>query len=126
LDPAFPRARLGLPIVFHFKDGQDPKQLELYPEGEESTRMASPVILRPLAVGKSSMALPMIVRLHAQGPRALKLSDASLGPFSGSQFFFRPDLATYPNSPMAGRSRKGSALVAFLALAKEAGFKEVS
>ena len=87
--------------------------------------MASPVILRPLAVGNGSVALPMIVRLHAQGPKALRLSDDTLGPFSGSRFIVRPDLATYPNSPMMRRSKEGSALIAFLALAKEAGFKEV-
>jgi CRISPR-associated protein Cmr1 len=125
LHPAFPRARLGLPIVFHFKDEQDPKQVELYPEGKECTRMASPVILKPLALGNGSAALPMVVRLHAQGPKGLRLSDETLGSFSGSQFILRPDLPTYPNSPMARRSKKGSALVAFLALAKEAGFMEV-
>jgi CRISPR-associated protein Cmr1 len=125
LDHAFPRAGLGLPIVFHFKDRQDPAQLELYPDWEDSTRMASPIILRPLAVGEGSKAVPMIVRLRAPGPPALKFSNRSLGTFPGKQSVLRPDLATYPNSPMARRSKEGSAIIAFLALAKEAGFKEV-
>jgi CRISPR-associated protein Cmr1 len=121
---AFPRARLGLPIVFHFKDRNDPAQLELYPDWEGSTRMASPLILRPLAFGDGSKAVPMIVRLRAPGPPALKLSNDKLGPFSGDRYLSRPDLATYANSPMAGRSKEGSALTAFFALAKEEGFQE--
>jgi CRISPR-associated protein Cmr1 len=125
LAPAFPRARLGLPIVFHFKDRQDPAQLELYPNWKDSTRMASPIIMRPLAVGDGTAALPMIVRLRAPAPPALKLSNENFGPFSGNQFISRPDLATYSNSPMKGRSNEGSALIAFFALAKEEGFKEV-
>lgn len=123
--PAFPRARLGLPIVFHFKDREDPKQLELYPDIEGSTRMASPVILRPLAIGRGSMALPMMVRLKARAPQALRLSNAGLGTFTGERSFMRADLATYTNSPMQKRSDKGSVLAAFLTLAKEEGFREV-
>jgi CRISPR-associated protein Cmr1 len=39
-DTAFPRAELGLPIVFHFKDNADsPNNCELYPK--DKTRMAS-------------------------------------------------------------------------------------
>ena len=51
---AFPRARFGMPIVFHFKDEKDgdPKETMLLPsfDGEEKprTRMSSPVLLRPI------------------------------------------------------------------------------
>lgn len=59
---AFPRAALGLPIIFHFADGptkhsaslgipakdRDPADVELRPVG--ATRMASPVITRPIRV----------------------------------------------------------------------------
>jgi CRISPR-associated protein Cmr1 len=42
----FPRARLGLPINFHFPHDQDAPDVELV--GTESKRRASPLILRPL------------------------------------------------------------------------------
>lgn len=56
---AFPRAALGLPIVFHFADGplhsvpdadRDPADRILVPrqDGEARERMASPVITRPI------------------------------------------------------------------------------
>lgn len=53
----FPRAFFGLPIIFHFKDGgvgrgDDPQDTELLPipfgSREHETRMASPLILRPM------------------------------------------------------------------------------
>ncbi len=53
----FPRAFFGLPIIFHFKDGgrglaDDPQDSELVPipdgSQQHETRMASPLILRPM------------------------------------------------------------------------------
>jgi CRISPR-associated protein Cmr1 len=136
--PAFPRASLGLPIVFHFhfNDRQDPAQLELYPAWtdkarEDLTRMASPIILRPLAVGNGTRALAMIVRLMAPTPAALRFSDGSRfkdgsgGRFTGGSVISRSDLAAYNNSPMKGRSERGSALQSFLSLADKEGFQEV-
>ena len=41
----YPRAAFGLPIVFHFKDREDPPDQVLNPDGHD--RMASPLILRP-------------------------------------------------------------------------------
>jgi CRISPR-associated protein Cmr1 len=43
----FPRAALGLPIIFHFKDDTDPKDTTLKEAGEKMERFASPLILRP-------------------------------------------------------------------------------
>jgi CRISPR-associated protein Cmr1 len=128
LNPAFPRARLGLPIIFQFKHEADLGTFELAPE--DFTRMASPLILRPLAVGPNS-ALSMIVCLRTEGPLALGLTllgkpnNQKLRSFSGTHFVARPDLAKYRNSPMQKRSRDGSALEAFFALAREEGFKEL-
>lgn len=52
----FPRAAFGLPIIFHFKDEDDPGDSELRPTtGEQAyDRLASPLILRPYrgALGK--------------------------------------------------------------------------
>jgi CRISPR type III-B/RAMP module RAMP protein Cmr1 len=134
--PAFPRASLGLPIVFHFKDRQDPAQLELYPawtdsSREDLTRMASPIILRPLAVGNGTKALAMILRLKTPPPAAVRFSDSprfkdgSGGRFTGKRVISRPDLTRYAISPMKRRSAMGSALQSFLSLAKEEGFQEV-
>ena len=41
----FPRAQFGLPIIFHFKDRDEPQDATLKPVDAE--RMASPLIIRP-------------------------------------------------------------------------------
>ncbi|MBQ6971862.1 MAG: type III-B CRISPR module RAMP protein Cmr1 [Synergistaceae bacterium] len=46
--PSFPRAALGMPIIFHFKDRDDPKDATVVPKAEGSSRMASPVITKAL------------------------------------------------------------------------------
>jgi CRISPR-associated protein Cmr1 len=130
---AFPRAELGLPIVFHFKDQGygDPKDTELYPvvNGQEKTRMTSPLILRPM-ICKNGEVLQIILRLNAPVPDEVVLEKAS-----GSPTFDKirdPTLASYPNSPMGGpktgakaRAPLGSAIEGFLAFAEENGFSEV-
>lgn len=61
-----PRTSLGLPIVFHFKDSWDSDlNGELAPAN--SGRMASPVILKPIAVADGGRAVPAIVRLATAG-----------------------------------------------------------
>jgi len=74
---AFPRAELGLPIQFKFtKDGGDEENnCELLPvsnAGQELTRMASPLILRPFVVAPDK-AYAMVVRLNTPGIGAAKL-----------------------------------------------------
>lgn len=132
-DDAFPRAEIGLPIVFHFKDQSDgdPKDTELYPvmDGQEKTRMASPLILRPL-ICKNGEVLQMIMRLNSPGPDGVVLKKTA-----GSPIFNKisdPSLAVYPNSPMgkpnaraSARSQSGSAIEGFLAYAEENGFMKV-
>jgi CRISPR-associated protein Cmr1 len=129
---AFPRAELGLPIGFKFKDAGDPGPSELYPEGAK--RMASPLILRPLAFGDGNEALPMVLRLEAPGPQGLQLKfkDKEGKPVirdlpAGLKSVRRQAFTNYStNSPMGkGRSTSGSALEAFIAFAKEGGFQEV-
>ncbi len=124
--PAFPRSELGLPIVFHFKDpGDRPNDSVLYPS-EQGDRMASPVILRPLAFGDGSRCVPVIVALHTPALSGVRLEffdsrGRGPGPF-GPQAIRRPDLAKYPNSPL-GNSPRGSALEAFLDYARTKGYK---
>ena len=57
-DGVYPRAAFGLPIVFHFKDRDDPRDHTLEAAGL-GDRMASPLILRPYFDGTAyrSMAL---------------------------------------------------------------------
>lgn len=60
----FPRAAFGLPIIFHFKDKSkgDPPDVTLSEASSESDRMASPLILRPLACrGNDAVGLAIIL-----------------------------------------------------------------
>lgn len=65
----FPRAKFGLPIIFHFKDvnrrnpnatNYDPSDTSL--EGAEYERLASPLILRPLACANGAVGLAVILK----------------------------------------------------------------
>ena len=60
----FPRAELGLPIVFHFKDAGDPPDYSLEVDKYQASRMASPIILKPLAVSPER-GYPMALLLDA-------------------------------------------------------------
>jgi len=129
-DDAFPRAELGLPIVFHFQNEpndrpRDPEDVVLYPD-QNRERMASPLILKPLALANGKF-VPLIVRLKTptltgvdlrQGERSLPLPQPTV--------IRDPKLANYRHSPMQNRSPNGSALEAFLAYAKSQGFAEVT
>ncbi|MGH7773907.1 MAG: type III-B CRISPR module RAMP protein Cmr1 [Candidatus Binatia bacterium] len=120
---AFPRAELGLPIVFHFKDhAHSPNDCELYPKDKK--RMASPVILRPLAIGDGRRAAAMVLHLTGPKPGELELRNLENPPALTSRNIYRPDLCDYPASPLK-RSASGSALDAFIAFAREKGFEEV-
>jgi CRISPR-associated protein Cmr1 len=130
-DDAFPRAEFGLPIVFHFKDRDDPNDTELYPvvNGEEKTRMASSLILRPVICANGEM-VQMILRLKSPSVEEVVLNKAPHNPhFTNIR---NPQLAKYQNSPLGipkngspSRSPSGSALEAFISFAKENGFVEV-
>lgn len=130
-DDAFPRAELGLPIVFHFKDHGDPKDTELYPVvgGQEKTRMASPIILRPIAC-RNGEVQQMILCLKADSPDEVILKKAPGNPRYGR--IRDPMLSTYPQSPLGSlrmslpvRSPLGSAIEGFLAFAEENKFRLV-
>jgi CRISPR-associated protein Cmr1 len=133
-DNAFPRAEFGLPIVFHFKDGQekkerysefrDPPESELYPAG--SKRMASPVILRPVAFGDGRRSVPLIMRLVTKPLKNVELKVRGETIHSaGSEEIRGPRLVDYRSSPMSGLTEDGSALEAFVNFAKGSKFEEV-
>lgn len=62
----FPRADLGLPIIFQFKDERagDPPRSTLQARGDRATRMASPLIVKPLAL-TADRAVPLVLCLDA-------------------------------------------------------------
>ena len=63
----FPRAALGLPILYHFKTPGDPEQntLNVVDSDDVELRMASPVILKPFAVSATE-AVPLLLVLNTQ------------------------------------------------------------
>ena len=115
----FPRAELGLPIIFQFKDASDPEATTVNQSGTDATgrpfqRMASPFILKPFATAVDQ-SIPMIILLKT--PR---VSSVSVSPTpQGDQVF------SVLGSPIVD-SKAGSAIEAFLKFADVAGFKEVT
>jgi CRISPR-associated protein Cmr1 len=82
----FPRGEFGLPILFHFKDedtGDPPDMLlkgGLIPGRDKyRERLASPLILRPLACGANkAVGLAAILMTARQPPEGLVLKGAGL------------------------------------------------
>jgi CRISPR-associated protein Cmr1 len=130
-DDAFPRAELGLPIVFHYKDYGEPPDTVLYPanglDGQRD-RMASPLIIKPLVLA-DGQSVPMIILLVTRPLAAVDLrekqgnNEVSLT-LPLTTVIRSAKLATYPNSPLAASST-GSALEAFYAFAKRKGFTQL-
>ena len=91
----------------------------LYPRvgNEQPERMASPLIVKPLCLANGK-AVPVIVRLDVPPFTAIALTRNGRKAVVGIPWPLtavrRSNLATYPNSPLAG-SPLGSAIEAFLA-----------
>lgn len=69
----FPRASFGLPIIFHFKDRDDPPPTNTL-KGPEHDRLASRLLLRPLAcTGGRTMGLAVILDAPKAPPGGLVL-----------------------------------------------------
>lgn len=129
---AFPRAAFGLPIITHFKDDGEPEDTELnIPAKEEKRgssgggRMASPLIIKPLACSKTE-AVQMILQLDTPLPEniVLKKNGQEVKSF-GRDAIINKDFASYRKSPMERRSPKGDVLEAFINYSKEKSFQEV-
>ncbi|HZW29437.1 MAG TPA: type III-B CRISPR module RAMP protein Cmr1 [Isosphaeraceae bacterium] len=133
---AFPRAELGLPIVFQFKDRGDLKDAPvLYPrvDGQRKDRMASPLILKPLALA-DGRAVPLVMRLRTPQLMEVELTKSDGEVLKGaSQTVWgihairdkRLVDPKYHDSPLRGLTEDGSALEAFLARAVQNGYKEI-
>ena len=130
----FPRAELGLPIGFQFKDESsgDPKRTILIPSGLDANgkplqRMASPLILRPATLD-NGFVVPTIIWLKFPIATQVDLvcseqqKNAIFRDFADIR---GPFFASYPDSPLAA-SPSGSAIEAFIEYAKSQGFKEVT
>jgi CRISPR-associated protein Cmr1 len=77
LDKA-PRAIFGLPIVFHFKDDDDPGDTIL--QGTTFERLGSPLILRPLACADDEgVGIAVVLQTLPRLPGDLVLKDAKTG-----------------------------------------------
>ena len=121
--PGFPRAMLGLPIVFHFRDQADQSSNggTLEPLGSE--RMASGIILRPLKASNgevAGIALPLLVPAP-NGLRFRFTGDQRRAPWTipgGQTAFIRPDFASYRDSPLAGLTKSGNSSAGFLNFVK--------
>lgn len=62
----FPRGKFGLPIIFQFKDSQDPSQTTLQGTGDID-RMASPLILRPMICSDGAVGIAVILEWDPLG-----------------------------------------------------------
>jgi CRISPR-associated protein Cmr1 len=127
-DDAFPRAEFGLPIIFHFQGQGEPPDTTLCPSNAQNggglERMASPLILKPLALA-SGKAVPLILRLVTLPLEAVELKQGSR--YLATSAVRSRKLATYENSPLSGAA-SGSAIEAFLLHAQQSnnGFREVT
>lgn len=91
----FPRAAFGLPILFHFKDRTDPDDTTLQGAEKENERLASPLILRPLAC-KSGSAIGLAALLKGSRLPPLVLKEIPWNKHRQAQLS-KGDLARLPD-----------------------------
>jgi CRISPR-associated protein Cmr1 len=79
----YPRAEFGLPIVFKFKDNNqgDPNVAMLEGADDGAKRLASPLILRPLACANNqAVGLALVLDTRCVPPRGVRLNGAPDNP----------------------------------------------
>jgi len=130
--PFYPRADLGLPIVFHFKDKDrydssksDPGDPDPILAGAEKTRtrMASPIILKPLAISADQACA---IALCLSAPHVW--DDESPGVSISGHILTRDRLTDHDKSTNVvalNAHKSDSAREAFMALAKKTLTTEV-
>ena len=74
----FPRAQFGLPIIFQFKDDDDPSNTTL--QGAHHDRLASPLILRPIVCKQGAVGLAVALDAPTKPPGGWVLKDAPGNP----------------------------------------------
>jgi CRISPR-associated protein Cmr1 len=122
----YPRAELGLPIIFHFNDPTDPSDTELLPfyKGKPFDRFASPLILKPLALADASFC-PILFKLQSPPPDRVELKSCTSKQKIEEASVRDGSLARDHASPLFERSESGSALEAFLKFAETKGFSVI-
>jgi len=124
---AFPRAEFGLPILYHFQGQGEPPDTVLYPlvNGTSRERMASPLILKPLALANGK-AVPLIMQMLTPPLTSVDLKKGGQSLTLPATTVIRDArLASYQNSPLAG-APSGSAIEAFLRHPRVRDFRAVT
>jgi len=109
----YPRAQFGLPIIFQFKDDDDPGDTTL--QGVNHDRLASPLILRPIACSDGAVGLAAILEGPRTPPGGLILKGASDPP---PKVDSQIDPADVPNIPPLASVNEADVLQAFLKFLK--------
>ena len=121
-EKGFPRADLGLPIIFHFQARNDPPDTTLEMASKEHTRFASPVITKALAMpdGKYVPMLAILESPHVweNGNLILKQDDDILTTVTRSEI----EVVARPMQELRQKDVR-SALVAY---AEDKGFRKES
>lgn len=117
----YPRAEFGLPIIFHFMGNGIPPDTTLQPvvNGKIQDRMASPLILKPLAISATN-SIPCVLKMNTlplEGVVLMRVNNEV--PHSSSYPIRSSSFAAMNPSPMRGFS---SAIDAFLKYAKDEGY----
>lgn len=117
----FPRAEFGLPIIFQFKDKRtDPEETTLIPDIDSAERLASPLILKPIACSEAE-AFPAIIVLNGKRVQSCRLMLKNKQDIQNSLRIpiQSPSFKNIDPSPMNGHE---SAIDAFLAYAQKEGY----
>lgn len=107
---AFPRAELGMPIVFHFKDSdergdhnREPGDTQLVPvvNGKAANRMSSPIILKAMPTLNGFVALVLPLKVPRLEEVTLTHSRGSALPTFKKNHVRDASFAKYEKSPLA-------------------------
>ncbi|AVP98226.1 type III-B CRISPR module RAMP protein Cmr1 [Ahniella affigens] len=132
---AFPRAAFGLPIITHFKDQKlgDPVDTELKPSGDDRERMASPIILRPIALTPGTFRAGLLC-LPADHLKSLSLdlretkgSKKLIGTFGPTEWWPEGEAARRKKANDIGpmqRTNQHDVLAGFVSHFKSAGSRQ--
>lgn len=114
----FPRTEFGLPIIFRFIGKGEPPEHKLLPKNGQ--RMASPLILKPLALSENQ-SIPLILCLQTLPLQEAQLMGRKTLTISAEQIR-NPAWSRDGRSPLT-KGKTGSAIEAFLNFAKEKGYQ---
>lgn len=103
---------LGLPIIYQSVDGCYAPEIT----GAQTDRMASPVILKPIFVGRGGLCYPMVAILRAPPPRAIRVDGT---PFTLARAVNNPNLNLPESDPVMVDLNATNSLSAVLSAARK-------